>query len=97
VSVVPIWGRNGLLQGNTTQGIGGQVMCGIVACRTDTSAVDYLYRGYDSVGVAVRTTTGGVARLRSIERIGALERQVCDWAGPHLGGTGIGRQLVTVE
>jgi glutamine---fructose-6-phosphate transaminase (isomerizing) len=41
-------------------------MCGIVACRTNQPAVDYLtialrrleYRGYDSVGVAVQTASG---------------------------------------
>ncbi|MDT5101116.1 MAG: hypothetical protein QOC76_4853 [Mycobacterium sp.] len=73
-------------------------MCGIIACRTGAPAVDYLltalrrleYRGYDSVGIAVRTTSGDVARLRSIERIGALERQVRDWAGPDFAGVGIG-------
>jgi glucosamine--fructose-6-phosphate aminotransferase (isomerizing) len=73
-------------------------MCGIIACRTHTPAIDYLlsalgrleYRGYDSVGVAVQTTGGDVARLRTVGRIGALERQVREWAGPELGGVGIG-------
>ena len=73
-------------------------MCGIIACRTHAPAVDYLltalrrleYRGYDSVGIAIRTTSGDVARLRSVERIGALERKVRDWAGPDLTGAGIG-------
>jgi glutamine---fructose-6-phosphate transaminase (isomerizing) len=73
-------------------------MCGIIACRTDAPAVDYLltalrrleYRGYDSVGIAVRTTRGDVARLRSIERIGALERDVRNWSGADFAGVGIG-------
>ena len=74
------------------------MMCGIIACRTDTPAVDYLltalrrlkYRGYDSVGIAVRTTTGRVVRLRSIEHVGALEREVRSWVGPEFAGAGIG-------
>jgi glucosamine--fructose-6-phosphate aminotransferase (isomerizing) len=53
-------------------------MCGIIACRTHASAIDYLlialrrleYRGYDSVGVAVQTTSGEVARLGTVGRIG---------------------------
>jgi glucosamine--fructose-6-phosphate aminotransferase (isomerizing) len=73
-------------------------MCGIIACRTHASAIDYLlialrrleYRGYDSVGVAVQTTSGDVARLRTVGRIGALEREVREWAGPDLDGVGIG-------
>jgi glucosamine--fructose-6-phosphate aminotransferase (isomerizing) len=73
-------------------------MCGIIACRTSAPAIDYLrvalkrleYRGYDSVGVAVRTCDGGIARLRTVGRIGALERQVSEWAGPTLDGVGIG-------
>ncbi|MFC7673816.1 glutamine--fructose-6-phosphate transaminase (isomerizing) [Mycolicibacterium sp. GCM10028919] len=73
-------------------------MCGIIACRTQLPAIDYLlvalrrleYRGYDSVGVAVQTTTGDVARLRTVGRIGELERDVRDWAGPVLDGRGIG-------
>jgi len=51
-------------------------MCGIVACRTQLPAVDYLlvalrrleYRGYDSIGVAVLTTKGDVARIRTVGR-----------------------------
>jgi glucosamine--fructose-6-phosphate aminotransferase (isomerizing) len=73
-------------------------MCGIIACRTSEPAIDYLrvalrrleYRGYDSVGVAVRTTDGGIARLRTIGRIDALDRQVSEWTGPTLDGVGIG-------
>lgn len=56
------------------------MMCGIIACRTHAPAIDYLltalrrleYRGYDSVGVAVQTTSGDVARLRTVGRVGAL-------------------------
>jgi glucosamine--fructose-6-phosphate aminotransferase (isomerizing) len=73
-------------------------MCGIIACRTYAPAIDYLlvalrrleYRGYDSVGVAVRTTRGDVARLRTVGRIGALGEVVRKWAGPQLDGAGIG-------
>lgn len=59
---------------------GGPMMCGIIACRTEGSAVEYLrvgglrrleYRGYDSVGMALRTTGGDIARLRTTGRIGA--------------------------
>ncbi|MDH6196253.1 glucosamine--fructose-6-phosphate aminotransferase (isomerizing) [Mycobacterium frederiksbergense] len=73
-------------------------MCGIIACRTDRPAVDYLrvglrrleYRGYDSVGVALRTASGDVVRLRTIGRIGALEKLLAEWAGPRFDGVGIG-------
>ena len=73
-------------------------MCGIIACRTHAPAIDYLlialrrleYRGYDSVGVAVRTTSGDVARLRTVGRIGALGAVVRKWTGPELDGVGIG-------
>ena len=73
-------------------------MCGIIACRTHAPAIDYLlialgrleYRGYDSVGVAVRTARGDVARLRTVGRIGALGEVVRKWAGPELNGAGIG-------
>ena len=73
-------------------------MCGIIACRTHAPAIDYLlialrrleYRGYDSVGVAVQTTSGDVARLRTVGRIGALDRLVREWTGPDLDGVGIG-------
>ena len=73
-------------------------MCGIIACRTQAPAIDYLltalgrleYRGYDSVGVAVRTARGDVARLRTVGRIGALGEVVRKWAGPELNGAGIG-------
>ncbi|MDT5017050.1 MAG: hypothetical protein QOD39_3210 [Mycobacterium sp.] len=77
---------------------GDPLMCGIIACRTSSPAIDYLctalrrleYRGYDSVGVAVRTSNGDVVRLRTIDRIGALDRQVHEWSGPELDGLGIG-------
>jgi glutamine---fructose-6-phosphate transaminase (isomerizing) len=73
-------------------------MCGIIACRTYASAIDYLrialrrleYRGYDSVGIAVQTTAGDVAWLRTVGRIGALDRLVHEWSGPQFGGVGIG-------
>ncbi|BBY19351.1 glutamine--fructose-6-phosphate transaminase (isomerizing) [Mycolicibacterium litorale] len=73
-------------------------MCGIVACRTSRPAVEYLrvalrrleYRGYDSVGVALRTVTGDVARLRTTGRINALDQLVDQWAGTRLDGAGLG-------
>ncbi|CAN5341001.1 glutamine--fructose-6-phosphate transaminase (isomerizing) [soil metagenome] len=73
-------------------------MCGIIACRTDEPAVDYLlaalrrleYRGYDSVGVAVRTVDGDVARMRTVARISTLDHAVRNWTGPDLDGVGIG-------
>ncbi|MET0457277.1 MAG: glutamine--fructose-6-phosphate transaminase (isomerizing) [Mycobacterium sp.] len=73
-------------------------MCGIIACRTTGPAIEYLrialrrleYRGYDSVGVAVRTSDGDVVRLRTVDRIGTLDRQVREWSGPALDGLGIG-------
>ena len=65
------------------------LMCGIIACRTHAPAVGYLltalrrleYRGYDSVGVALQTTDGDVVRLRTVGRIGALERDLREWTG----------------
>lgn len=73
-------------------------MCGIIACRTDAPAVDYLlsalkrleYRGYDSAGVAVGTTAGEVVRLRRAGRIHVLEEAVRTHAGAQLDGVGIG-------
>ncbi|WP_090354994.1 glutamine--fructose-6-phosphate transaminase (isomerizing) [Mycolicibacterium fluoranthenivorans] len=73
-------------------------MCGIIACRTDRPATEYLrvglrrleYRGYDSVGIAVRTAGGGIARLRTTERIGALDTLLDRWTGPRFDGLGIG-------
>ena len=73
-------------------------MCGIIACRTQTPAIDYLlralhrleYRGYDSAGVAVQTTGGDVARLRTVGRVQVLDDAVQRWDGPQLDGVGIG-------
>ncbi|WP_197375391.1 glutamine--fructose-6-phosphate transaminase (isomerizing) [Mycolicibacterium baixiangningiae] len=73
-------------------------MCGIIACRTHTPATEYLllalrrleYRGYDSVGVAVQTVSGDVARLRTVGGIGALDLAVGSWTGPAFDGVGIG-------
>jgi glucosamine--fructose-6-phosphate aminotransferase (isomerizing) len=73
-------------------------MCGIVACSTHEPVTDYLllalrrleYRGYDSIGVAVRTNAGELARLRTVGRIGSLDRLVSGWAGAPLGHVGIG-------
>lgn len=74
------------------------MMCGIIACRTDRPAVDYLrvglrrleYRGYDSVGVALRTVSGDIARLRTTGRIGTLENLLDGWSGAKFDGMGIG-------
>ena len=73
-------------------------MCGIIACRTHRPASEYLrvglrrleYRGYDSVGVAVQTDLGNVVRLRTIERIDALDEMLDAWDGPRFDGAGIG-------
>ncbi|MCV7418945.1 glutamine--fructose-6-phosphate transaminase (isomerizing) [Mycobacterium yunnanensis] len=73
-------------------------MCGIIACKTHSPSAAYLltglrrleYRGYDSVGIAVRTAGGDVVRMRTIHRIDALERAVDDWDGAAFGGVGIG-------
>lgn len=73
-------------------------MCGIIACRTNRPAADYLrvglrrleYRGYDSVGVALQTEAGTVARLRTTSRISALESLLDEWSGPTFDGVGIG-------
>ncbi len=73
-------------------------MCGIVACQTRGAALDFLlpalnrleYRGYDSAGVSVQTTTGEVVRLRSVGRLSALEAAVGVVNGPSLDGVGIG-------
>lgn len=73
-------------------------MCGIIACRTHGPAADYLlaglhrleYRGYDSAGLAVRSATGDVTRLRAVGRVAALEHAVGEWGGPLTGTTGIG-------
>lgn len=59
-------------------------MCGIIACRTSGSATDYLlealrsleYRGYDSVGLAVRGDDGEVRRARSTRRTSDLAARV---------------------
>jgi glutamine---fructose-6-phosphate transaminase (isomerizing) len=74
------------------------MMCGIIACRTHTPAIDYLlvalgrleYRGYDSVGIAARTTAGEVVRMRTVKRIGALDDAVRSWTGATFDGVGIG-------
>jgi glucosamine--fructose-6-phosphate aminotransferase (isomerizing) len=73
-------------------------MCGIIACRTHGPAVDYLlaglrrleYRGYDSAGLAVRSVTGDVTRLRAVGRVTALDHAVREWGGPVSGHAGVG-------
>jgi hypothetical protein len=77
----------------------GPRMCGIVACRTNQSAIEYLtivlrrleYRGFDSVGVTVQTVSGEVARLLTVGRTAALHRLVREWPGAPFNGMGIGR------
>jgi glucosamine--fructose-6-phosphate aminotransferase (isomerizing) len=74
------------------------VMCGIITCRTNQPAIDYLsialrrleYRGYDSDGVALQTATGEVARLRTVGRVAALDRLLREWPGAPFNGVGIG-------
>lgn len=73
-------------------------MCGVIACRTGESAIGYLmsalhrleYRGYDSVGLAVKTVAGNIATVRTVGRVGALDRRVRQWDGPAFGSVGIG-------
>ncbi|WP_353987883.1 glutamine--fructose-6-phosphate transaminase (isomerizing) [Ruicaihuangia caeni] len=73
-------------------------MCGIVACKTEGEAADYLipalrgleYRGYDSAGIALTTEEGGTAVLRTVRRVDDLARKVEAWDGPVLGPNGIG-------
>lgn len=75
------------------------MMCGIVGVRTaNGSAGDYLvgalrrleYRGYDSVGLAIRTESARTATIRTTGRVEELGRLVNAWQGPALGGLGIG-------
>lgn len=78
--------------------MGRGLMCGVIACRTSTPALQYLrvalrhleYRGYDSVGVALRTSTGEVTRLRTTGGIQALDRMIDAWTGPQFDGVGLG-------
>jgi len=73
-------------------------MCGIVACRTEGSAPEYLcsalealeYRGYDSVGIAVQTVSDGVLRLRSTHRVAELTKRMATFPAADLTGAGIG-------
>ncbi|MCU1406199.1 MAG: glutamine--fructose-6-phosphate transaminase (isomerizing) [Glaciihabitans sp.] len=73
-------------------------MCGIVACRTDGIAADYLlnalsrleYRGYDSAGVAIRTTAGTAATVKSVNRVASLAPLLVQFPPAELTGTGIG-------
>ena len=61
-------------------------MCGIVACRRSSGTVDYLlsalrrleYRGYDSAGVALLTSSGDLEVVRSSGRVAALERSCAE-------------------
>jgi len=55
-------------------------MCGIIAARVSDDVTPFLldglerleYRGYDSVGVAVRTAAGRIATVRSVSRVADL-------------------------
>ena len=73
-------------------------MCGIIACRTrrlrrrlpadraSPSGVPGIRLGGDRRS----NHRGDVARLRTIGRIGALDRDVRNWSGPDFAGVGIG-------
>ncbi|MEN2740805.1 glutamine--fructose-6-phosphate transaminase (isomerizing) [Microbacterium sp. X-17] len=71
-------------------------MCGIVACRTHRAAGPFLlqalrlleYRGYDSVGITLRTHEGILVTTRSVHRIEDLADRLA--AGPSGAHVGIG-------
>jgi glutamine---fructose-6-phosphate transaminase (isomerizing) len=74
-------------------------VCGIVACRRDQKALDFLlsglqrleYRGYDSAGVAVVPETGGLPWVhRAVGRTADLVAGLDRIADPAVGGIGIG-------
>lgn len=73
-------------------------MCGIIAARVADDATPYLldglerleYRGYDSAGIAVRTSTGGTEIIRSVSRVGDLRTLVAARSGDPFTGVGIG-------
>jgi glucosamine--fructose-6-phosphate aminotransferase (isomerizing) len=73
-------------------------MCGIIGCVTAGDAAPVLlrglaaleYRGYDSLGIAVTTEAGGVARLKSVARLAGLRARLAEYDGPRLTGTGVG-------
>ena len=73
-------------------------MCGIIAARVADDATPYLldglerleYRGYDSAGIAVRTSTGGTETVRSVSRVGDLRTLVAARSGDPFTGIGIG-------
>ncbi|PYY38337.1 glutamine--fructose-6-phosphate transaminase (isomerizing) [Curtobacterium sp. MCBD17_030] len=73
-------------------------MCGIIAARVADDAAPYLldglerleYRGYDSAGIAVRTSTGGTETIRSVSRVGDLRTLVAARSGDPFTGIGIG-------
>ena len=73
-------------------------MCGIIAARVADDATPYLldglerleYLGYDSAGIAVRTSTGGTETIRSVSRVGDLRTLVAARSGDPFTGIGIG-------
>jgi len=73
-------------------------VCGIIAARVADDATPYLldglerleYRGYDSAGIAVRTSTGGTETIRSVSRVGDLRTLVAARSGDPFTGIGIG-------
>jgi glucosamine--fructose-6-phosphate aminotransferase (isomerizing) len=73
-------------------------VCGIIAARVSDDATPYLldglerleYRGYDSVGIAVRTSTGRTETIRSVSRVGDLRTLVAARSGDPFTGVGIG-------
>ncbi len=74
-------------------------MCGIVACRREDRAHDFLlpalrrleYRGYDSAGVTVTAAGQGLPlTVRAVGRLSALTSRVLELGLPDDCGTGIG-------
>jgi glucosamine--fructose-6-phosphate aminotransferase (isomerizing) len=73
-------------------------VCGIIAARVADDATPFLldglerleYRGYDSAGIAVRTSTGGTETIRSVSRVGDLRTLVAARSGDPFTGIGIG-------
>lgn len=76
-------------------------MCGIIAARVSDDVTPFLldglerleYRGYDSVGVAVRTAAGRIATVRSVSRVADLRADLAARAAagaPADAATGVG-------
>ncbi len=73
-------------------------MCGIVACCTAQPAAPYLveaiarmeYRGYDSVGIAVRSPEAEIRALRTVDRVDSLVSRLPELAEAQDSLVGIG-------